>query len=280
MCPDSVSVNMQPLADFRGLRFSTSVTLMFRERPILERFAAAKQAGFSAVEIQYLAEGSPLEMAAAARAAGVEVVLINVGMGDYLTGGVGLSGVPGREAAFIEEMDNALEAARVMGAKFVHLGPSRIPEGVAREACLETYCTNLDAAIALLARRQSKAELLLEPMNRLEAPTALINDIDDGAALLRSRYKGRIGLQFDIYHVAMNGCDVLDRYRAHQDIVRHVQFSDSPGRQEPGAGTLNFDDLFVGLHRLGYSGWLGAEYLPQRPTVETLGWYDRYRLKD
>jgi hydroxypyruvate isomerase len=259
------------------MHFSTSISLMFREHPVEERFEAAKQAGFEGVEIQFLAEGNPGHMAGAAQAAGIEVVLINVGMGDYLVGGPGFSGVPGREAAFLEELDKALEAARLMRARFVHLGPSRIPEGVAREACLETYRANLDAALALHAERGSQATLLIEPMNRIEAPTALINDIDDGAALLRDGYAGRIGLQFDIYHVAMNGHDVLGRYRAYDDLVCHVQFSDIPGRQEPGAGTLDFPALFSGLQQAGYEGWFGAEYMPRRPTIDTLAWFERYR---
>ncbi len=161
------------------MRFSTSISMMFREHPVDERFAAAGQAGFDGVEIQFLAEGDPVRMAAAAAAAGVEVVLINVGMGDYLVGGPGLSGVPGREGVFAEELDKALEAARLMQAHFVHVGPSRIPDGVAREACLDTFRANLDAALALHAARGSRAGLLVEPMNRVEAPTALVNDIDD-----------------------------------------------------------------------------------------------------
>jgi len=273
-------MNVMSSSDLVRPVFSASVTLMFREMPLLDRFAAARQVGFTGVEIQYLAEGKPQDMATAAADAGVEVVLVNVGMGDYPGGGAGLSGVPGREATFIEEAAKALEAAHLLGAKYVHLGPSRIPEGATRDDCLSTYYANLDAALALHSRSQSTVELLVEPMNRVEAPTALIHDIDDGAALLRARYAGRIGLQFDIYHVAMNGHDVLDRYRAHRDLVRHVQFSDIPGRREPGAGTLNFDALFAGFRQLGYAGWFGAEYMPQRATVETLGWFERYRLSE
>ena len=258
-------------------RFSASVSLMFREEPLLDRFAAARQAGFDGVEIQFLAEGDPADMAVAAQEAGIDVVLINVGMGDYLVGGAGLSGVPGREAGFAEEFGKALEAARLMRARFVHVGPSRIPEGIPREACLAAYRANLDAALAMHAAQGSEAALLIEPMNRVEAPTALINDIDDGAALLRDGYAGRIGLQFDIYHVAMNGHDVLDRFRAHRNLVRHVQFSDVPGRQEPGAGQLDFPALFAGLEAAGYEGWYGAEYMPRRPTTDTLAWLPTLR---
>jgi hydroxypyruvate isomerase len=250
---------------------------MFREVPVCERFAAARRAGFAGVEIQVLAEGDARQMAAAAQAAGIEVVLINVGMGDYLGGGPGLSGVPGREDAFRAELERTLEAARLLRARFVHLGPSRVPDGASREACLAVYRSNIDAALALRAATGTAAELLVEPMNRPEAPTALINDIDDGAALLRDGYVGRVGLQFDVYHVAMNGHDVLDRYRAHRDLVRHVQFSDVPGRGEPGSGQLDFTVLFRGFHDAGYDGWLGAEYFARRPTPETLAWFEPYK---
>jgi hydroxypyruvate isomerase len=258
-------------------RFSTSISLLFRELPIVERFAAARRAGFEGVEIQVLAEGDPAQMATAAKAAGIEVVLVNVGMGDYLGGGPGLSGVPGREQAFRAEFERSLAAARQLRARFVHLGPSRVPEGVSREACLASYRSNLDAALAMHAANRAEAELLIEPMNRVEATTALIGDIDAGADLLRDGYAGRIGLQFDVYHVAMNGHDVLDRYRAHRDLVRHVQFSDVPGRGEPGSGKLDFAALFRGLREAGYEGWLGAEYFARQPTPETLAWFEPYK---
>ena len=257
------------------LRFSTSISLMFRERPILERFAAARAAGFEGVEIQLLAEGAPDEMAAAARQAGVEVVLINVGMGDFLAGGAGLSGVPGRESQFLAELDRALQAAQSLRSRFVHVGPSRVPAGGSREACLATFEANVGAAVARSA--DQPVTLLVEPLNTADTPDVLLGDVDAAAAWLRERFAGQAWLMFDIYHVARSGKDVLEAYRRNRDVVRHVQFSDVPGRQEPGAGELDFPALFRGLEAAGYSGWLGAEYFARRPTAETLGWFEPYR---
>lgn len=253
-------------------RFSTSVSLMFREFAMPERFAQAKAAGFEGVEIQFLAEGDPAEMATAAAAAWIDITLINVDMGDYMAGGAGLSGVPGREAMFRSEFASALDAADVLGARFVHLGPSRVPTGVDRTACLDTYRRNIDHAVESAAHRGTAARLLIEPMNRVDAPDALITDIDDGAALIRAAYAGVIGLQFDIYHVAMNGHDPVEAYARHRDIAAHVQFSDVPGRQPPGDGTLDFAAIFAGIEERGYDGLFGAEYMPRQPTLETLGW--------
>lgn len=256
-------------------KLSTSVSMMFREFALLERFAQAKAAGFAGVEIQVLAEGDPAAMAAAARTAGVDVVLINVGMGDYLAGGAGLSGVPGREPLFRAELDAALAAADALNARYVHLGPSRIPEGSDRAQCMDAYRANIDYALEQSSRRAGARRLLIEPMNRVETPNALINDVEQGASLIRAQYQGAIGLLFDIYHVAMNGDEPVEAYERVGALVEHVQFSDTPGRQQPGAGTLDFGRIFSGLERAGYQGWFGAEYMPRAPTLETLNWLPR-----
>jgi hydroxypyruvate isomerase len=252
--------------------FSTSISFMFRELPLLARFAAAQAAGFDGVEIQVMNEGKAGEMAAAAKAAGVGVVLINVDLGDYLQGGPGLSGVPGQEATFRAAANQAFAAALRLDARFVHLGPSRIPDGESRERCLETYIANATAALDMA--RGAPFALVLEPMNPVDAPTGLFTDIDSAAETLRGPLGGRMGLLFDLYHLTIAGTDPVAAAARHRDLIRHVQFSDAPGRHEPGTGTIEFPVAFAALEAAGYSGGYGAEYFPSRPTVETLGWLE------
>jgi hydroxypyruvate isomerase len=253
-----------------GLQLSASISFMFREVPLLERFAAARAAGFRGIEIQRLAEGDPGEMARAARDAGVAVVLVNVGSGDYLAGGDGLSGVPGREDVFREALEYALDAAVTLGAAHVHVGPSRVPEGASRTDCRRTLEENLRLALCL--SRATVPSLLVEPMNRVEAPTALLASVDDACTVLRALNAPRLGLQFDVYHVAMNGEEPLAAYGRCRDLVRHVQFSDAPGRHEPGTGRLGIPGILRAIADDGYTGWFGAEYHPSGETTRGLGW--------
>lgn len=252
------------------MQLSASVSFMFRELPLLERFAAARAAGFAGVEIQRVAEGDVDEMARAARDAQVRVALINVGSGDYVLGGDGLSGVPGREELFRESLEHAVEAAATFGAQHVHLGPSRIPAGVPREDCVRTYLANVRLALCL--SRATGVSLLVEAMNRVEAPSALLADLHQAAAVVRCLGSQRLGLQFDVYHAAMNGEDPVEAFMAVQTIARHVQFADVPGRHEPGTGMLDIPAILRTIARCGYAGWLGAEYHPKRSTEESLGW--------
>jgi len=256
---------------------AASITLMFRELPLLERFAAARAAGFLGVEIQRLHEGDPQEMARAARDAGVEVVLVNVGLGDFLDGGHGLSGVPGCEAQFRDAFDRAVTAADELRAHHLHLGPSRIPDGISVHNCLRVYEANVHDA--LHASERYGTSLLVEAMNDVEFPTALFAAVDSAARMVSQLDHPRIGLQFDTYHTAMNDEDIVAAYRRHRAAVRHVQFADAPGRHEPGTGRANVAVVLADIRASGYAGWFGAEYRPLATTNGGLSWMtdDRFR---
>ena len=256
------------------IRISASVTFMFRELELTRRFPAARAAGFDGVEIQYLAEGRPEEMARAARDAGVEVVLVNAGAGDFAQGGLGLSGVPGREAVFREELAVAIEAAAMLGASYVNVGLSRVPDGMTTAECLTTLCSNVEAAVSTAADRG--ITLLLEPLNRIDVPTVSLGDLEAAAALIDGALRGRVGLLFDVYHVVMTGDDASAAFARHRKRIRHIQFSDVPGRREPGTGTIAFPS-FLETVAASYTGWLGAEYHPSSATSETTGWMPSFR---
>ena len=50
----------------------------------------------------------------------------------------------------------------------------------------------------------------------------------------------------------------------------------SPGRHEPDEGEIDYGYLFRTLDRLGYTGWVGAEYSPRAGTLEGLGWLKKW----
>jgi hydroxypyruvate isomerase len=58
--------------------------------------------------------------------------------------------------------------------------------------------------------------------------------------------------------------------------IGHIQIADNPGRHEPGTGEIAFEFLLPRIDALGYSGWVGCEYLPAGDTAAGLGWARRY----
>lgn len=257
------------------IRFSTSVSMMFREHGVQERLCAARDAGFEGVEIQMHAEAPTQAWVASREAAGIDVALINVDMGDFLGGGLGLSGVPGREEAFRAAAEQTLQLAKALGCRHVHVGPSRVPEGTPREACIETLMANLEHMLP-----QADAlgiRLLLEPLNRVETPTVLLADVEEAARLMGSRLAGRVGLQFDVYHVVLSGADPAEALMRVRPNVAHVQFSDAPGRKPPGGGQVDFRRFLQTLKASGYDGWCAAEYFAPMGAAATLEWLPEFR---
>lgn len=248
-------------------RFSASVTLMARALAFEARFEALRRVGFEGAEIQLIGEASPDRIAHAAHATGLQIALLNVDMGDLPEGGPGLSGVPGREDEFRRRFQEAADTASWLGASTLHLAPSRVPAGVARETCWDCYVANV--AYAASAARGAPFQIVIEPSNALDAPDMLLNDLDLAADLARSE---GIGLLLDAYHMEKMGWDPADSYRRHEALVRHVQVSDPPRRGRPGTGRLDFDRFFGTLGRAGYNGWIGAEYAAETVGAADEGW--------
>jgi len=121
-------------------RFAANLSFLFTERSFLERFAAAARAGFDAVEFMSPYELPAAEIAGAARAADVEVVLFNTPPGDA-KGDFGLAALPGREAELRDGVERALDYATALAAPRVHvlagLGDPADPAAAA------TYRSNL-----------------------------------------------------------------------------------------------------------------------------------------
>lgn len=262
----SVSRNAEGKA--ARLRFSASINLLFQELPPADRVLAAASAGFSAIELQDFTIEKPSVIADAARSAGIKVALINVPLGDLLSGGQGLSGVEGREREFRDVLALTHEAARILKPECVNIGAFR-RDGAA--ACWPpVYESNIEAAAALFA--SSGVMPLIEPMNEADIPGVAPASLSLAAGLIRRSFKGRVGLQYDGYHAARRGEDIAEGFAAYADIIRHIQVSDCPGRHEPGTGTLDYPAFFRRVRASGYPHYIGAEYKPLTSTDESFAW--------
>src|SRR5215470_13204076 len=99
-------------------RFAANLAYLFTERPLLERFAAAKAAGFAAVELQAPYDTPPAEVRRELERHGLIMLGINTPPG---TGGQsGVAGVPGREQEFADLVRKARDYAAAIGARTIH----------------------------------------------------------------------------------------------------------------------------------------------------------------
>jgi hydroxypyruvate isomerase len=249
------------------MRYSANISLLFREVPLLERFAAARAAGFTAVEIQVPYEQPPHVLARAAQAAGVRVVLINAPLGPVL-GAPGMACRPELRDSYRPLLERASEYASALACPCVNVLAGRV-ELAERAQCEALLIEHLSMAAERLAT--VSAQPLLEVINPSDAPGYLVCNFADASRILRA-CDSRVRLQFDIFHAARLGLDPRAAFTELRPLIAHVQFADHPGRHEPGTGTLPFTQIFDTIDRSGYDGWVGAEYHPSAGTATSLGW--------
>jgi 2-dehydrotetronate isomerase len=250
-------------------RFAANLTMMFTEWPFLDRFAAAAEAGFEAVEFLFPYEHAPEEIAARLERHGLALVNFNLPPGDWAAGERGMAAIAGRETEFRASVEKALVYARATGVGRMH-AMAGLVDPADREA-RAVYARNLRHAAARLA--QAGLDLLIEPLNRRDMPGYFLGDFDQAAALIDELGLPNLKLQFDIYHRQILHGDVAAGLRAMFEKIGHIQIASVPSRHEPDAEELNFAFLCDELDRLGYAGHVGCEYRPRADTVAGLSWF-------
>jgi hydroxypyruvate isomerase len=256
-------------------RFAANLTTLFTELPFLKRFAAAAAAGFRAVEFQDPFSETAPAIAAQLRLHHLQAVLFNSPLGTR-PGDRGLAALPGREQDFWRTFETALDYARVMGCPRIRIVCGHV--GAMDRGAMETVLiANLKRAAPQAADRG--VLLLLEPLNPHDVPGYLIANTDCALSILDRVGHPNVRLQLDLYHCYMSEGDLGGHATRLFGRYAHVQFSNAPGRHEPGAGEIHYPYLFALLDRLGYDGWVGCEYFPISTTLESLAWAHEWGIR-
>ncbi|PHK96890.1 hydroxypyruvate isomerase [Pseudoroseomonas rhizosphaerae] len=256
-------------------RFAANLSMMFQEVPFLDRFAAARAAGFEAVEFLFPYDFPAAEIASRLKDHGLRQVLFNAPPGDWAAGERGMACIPGRQGEFRDALKKGLEYAAALSCPRLHVMPGLRPEGVAHDTLTAVYGANLAWAAEECAKAGMKA--VIEPINQRDIPGIFMTTMQQGADIIAAVGPDKLGLQFDLYHCQVSEGDIVKRVEKHLPIIAHMQVADVPGRNEPGTGEVNWPFVFDRLDALGYRGWIGCEYRPAGETVAGLGWFAPYK---
>lgn len=266
-------------------RFAANLTMLYPEHDFLDRFAAAADDGFAAVEYLFPYAHSATDIAAALRHNGLQQALFNAPPGDWEGGERGIACLPGRGAEFREGLETALAYAQALECRRIHVMAGLLPPGLSLEEARVTYVANLRWAAERAQARH--LDLLIEPINHRDMPGYFLNRQAQAHELLAEIGSDRVKVQFDLYHCQVSEGDLASKIRQYLPTGRvgHFQIAGVPQRHEPDLGELNYPYLFSLIDELarqcGWSGWIGCEYRPARGTraggtTEGLGWLTPY----
>jgi hydroxypyruvate isomerase len=104
--------------------------------------------------------------------------------------------------------------------------------------------------------------LCVEATHPAFAPGLLIEQVEDALEVVRLADHPKVRLALDLGHVALHGRDPVELIALCVGLIGNVQIADVPGRVEPGAGSLDWSSILVGLDSAGYAGLLELELEP------------------
>lgn len=257
-------------------KFAANLSMMFHEVLFLDRFAAAAEAGFRAVEFLFPYEHAASAIAARLQQHGLTQVLFNLAPGNWEKGERGLGILPGREGEFAASVERAIDYAKALNCKQIHVMAGVAPAGIGRETLIEVFIENLRHAAARLAKENIRA--LIEPINYYDIPGYFLNTQAQARDIIDRVGSNNLFLQQDLYHCQIMEGNLAQKIRDYHDIACHYQIAGTPGRHEPDVGEINYSYLFDLIDELGYEGYIGCEYRPKTGTRAGLGWAARYGI--
>jgi hydroxypyruvate isomerase len=245
-------------------KFCANLTWLFTELDFLERFEAAKEAGFDAVEVLFPYDVNAQDIVKELSKLELQMALINCPPPNYTGGPQGFAAIPGLEERFRKDFGRALRYAQTLGAQHVHI-MSGVAEG---DEAKTTFVNNLRWAAA----QAPDQSLTIEPINNDTMPGYFLNDFNLGREIVTAIDAPNLRLQFDTFHAAKITGDVLSTWDAMRDITAHVQVAQIPDRGEPDQGEVDYPAFFADLDARGYKGWVAGEYKPRDTTTDGLAW--------
>jgi len=258
-------------------RFAANLSTLYNDVAFLERFGAAAQDGFRAVEYLFPYDYPAAELAALLTKHGLQQVLFNAPPGNWDAGERGLACLPGREDEFRASLVQAIDYARTLACPRIHVMAGLVPADLDLARARATYVANLREAASLAAPHG--IDILIEAINERDMPGFFLNRQHQSHSLLAEIKATNVKAQLDLYHCQISEGDLTMRIR--RDVpsggVGHIQIAGVPERHEPDVGEIHYPYLFRLLDELGYDGWIGCEYRPARgaaphATRDGLGW--------
>lgn len=255
-------------------KFAANLTMMFTDIPFLDRFQAAANAGFKAVEFLSPFEYSKQELSQKLTQHNLQQVLFNTSVGNTANGEWGLNALPGREKEAKLNIDLALHYALALNCPAIHVMAGVVPIKESYNKYKQTFIDNVRYAADQFAKHN--INVLLEALSPGVKPDYLFSSQYQSAELVDLIDRPNVFIQFDVFHAQMVDGNLTRFIEQHINKIKHIQIASAPDRHEPDEGEINYSHIFNLLDKLNYQHWVGCEYQPRTKTTEGLNWLTHY----
>lgn len=167
---------------------------------------------------------------------------------------------PAAPAKLTDEIRQAIPIAQEIGCTTFSFRSGPRVDGQSPEVQRATIVSNLKVAADLCSA--AKMDLLLEPIDLLEAKREAVNTVTEGFEITRSVGNPNLRVLYDFYHEQRGAGNLIEKLEKNIDQVGLVHIADVPGRHRPGTGEMDYGNIYRELARLHYSRYICMEFYP------------------
>lgn len=246
------------------MKYAYCLEMLFTEVPFIDRLELAQKQGISIIEFWDWRDKDLDKLKEKLDRLGMSVCNIS---GNRNSGMIDLN----ERKQFMDEVRETAQVAKKIGCPTLMLlvqslesdGGGRVASQKLSAKEIENNIISCGKELAGLADKFD-LDMVIEPLNIvLDHPRYELNSSKMAFRIIKEINHPRVKLLYDIYHMAMQDEDIVQDINNNIQVIGHFHAADKPGRNEPGTGEIDYQQIFTLLKQLNYLGVVGFELLPE-----------------
>jgi len=174
---------------------------------------------------------------------------------------------PETREMLVKKMKEGVEVAQRTGAKWALVVPGRYDERLHRDFQTANVIDNLRYCCDVV--EPTGLTIVLEPLNTIhDHPGLFLNGIPQAYSICRGVNRHSCKIVDDIYHQQITEGNLIPNIDAAWSEIAAFHLGDTPGRNEPTTGEINFKNVFKYIYSRKYDGVLCMEHGVSNNTKE------------
>ena len=157
-----------------------------------------------------------------------------------------------------KKMQEGVDCAKRTGVKWALVVPGHFDESLEWDYQTANVIDNMRMCCEVVEK--SGLILVMEPLNAFNHPGLFLTKISQAHMICKAVNHPSCKMVDDLYHQQITEGDLIPNIDKAWDNIAAFHLGDTPGRNEPTTGEINFKNVFKHIHSKGYQGVLCCEH--------------------
>lgn len=178
-----------------------------------------------------------------------------------------------------KKMLEGVQCAKRTGVKWALVVPGHYDESLEWDYQTANVIDNMRMCCEVVEK--SGLVLVMEPLNAFNHPGLFLTKVSQAHMICKAVNHPSCKIVDDLYHQQITEGNLIPNIDKAWDSIAAFHLGDTPGRNEPTTGEINFKNVFKHIHSKGYEGVLCCEHGRSIPGKEgELAFIKAYREVD